>query len=104
MSQIRSLTRSSRVGSPYAAASRANSRAVAAFMTSRFGKEPLSVGNHQLLKLVQAERRLKQFHEGAFTREKRSMRAEQQPLRRNRASVTRILAFDESADPAVAFR
>src|SRR5262245_37499452 len=111
MSQMRSFTRSSRVGRPYAAGSSAKSRAVEGFILGAFCNLPgkasadqaSGVGVRQLLELLAAQRRLEQLHQGAFTREKRCMRAEHQPLNGDRTAITVVFSLDEPADAAVSF-
>src|SRR5580765_2162012 len=62
-----------------------------------------SVGMHELLELLHAQRRLKQLHESALAREKWGVRAEQQSIDRDSATVTVILALDQLSHAAVAF-
>src|SRR5215204_2489729 len=98
MSQIRSLTSSSRVGRPYAAGSKANSRA-AGFIGSlsiRFlANQAAGIDMHELRELLQTQRRLEQFQQGALAGEIWSMRSKQQPLDGDRTLIIVEFALDE---------
>ena len=107
MSQIRSFTRSSRDGRPYAAGFKANSRGPGGLIESRLLKvfgageceaicppvrvaladQAPRIGAHQFSSCSRLERRLEQLHQGTLAREEGSMRAEQQPVHGDRTPI-----------------
>src|SRR4051812_24681018 len=124
MSQIRSFTRSSRDGKPYAAGFNANSRGPGGFIEVRplrvsgagvcegpacptvrvaLADQAPRIAAHQLLQLLQAQRRLEQLHQGALAGEEGGMRAEDEPVHGDRTPITRVRPLDQSTDAAVAF-
>src|SRR5688572_24385126 len=100
MSQIRSFTRSSRVGRPYAAGSRTNSRGSGARIVGAFvnrsgqalADQAAGVGVHERLKLLATQGRFEQLQQRALAGKIRCVGPKHQPLDRNRTAVTWILS------------